>query len=1797
MSQVMDLELESHFDPTQWLKCGKIYSDVPHYVRDEFLQLLKPPEVIIQRYPAPNMPVPDFTQLVFPDQSNALVYPAPALWFQSERPTNLDLESVWNALVQQPIPPAKLITELRGKAGQAWLDGALSIRNPGLRSEAYLPFWVLGVYKKYSELHQAQLLWQTTIDHVGRWINQNPRIKEQHPTVASVLGQVGWAAETTHGSFTLENHRFATLLQPVMLHDEESQCMTQWIRERVASDPRVASQHHVCGSRFYLVFEGLSPASKLLTDADLARGFADIEIQRRADPDIVVWVPIFRDAGNRVGHEQLMRVDFRAETVGYGDSIPTYPAPAKVIRGAQTWYKKRFGRSLKNVGRSVVSGTQKDSISCILTAMNMMNAAIFGDPLWEPEKWQLDRISWFKILTRTMTPQKPTVVDAALAAALPRTRYTLVSLLNPESDREQRAFMDAFAAAEEQAQFDSVPITVQDLESFSYVTFADEPFEKCEPDVTMEDVDMVTSATDDDDATAVTTATVEATASVSTIRGWSDLMGKMQAAATAADTGDKRKRASTSSQRKKPRTSTTDEGRLGPVGIANSSISDAKARQSALGYGVDTKKQQKFEAKIKETDPDATFDESRFVTCSRCKLRVACDLYRPRYFLDHYGGKKCIKRQPPSVKNTLKAAKYSRLFKAPAPEPPRPVLPCPGLTTADHELLETYIKRSPATGGGSRCPRDIALDMFGKEVWELTAIQKAQVLTQRRHEAAWTTEHIEMRVFATKCTTRAIVRSVASRADDRPRPCHPCAALLANPRFRAVLAKPMPDPDDMRYTNHGYRNTILASQYAQTQGLRDLLDSEDPTNIYVRFMRASMNGAFKGEEVFLGLMHAMLQRKDREQRGVGNQNFTYLPEWEEFVHIIRIHSPRAYSFLSSHFPVPHVRTLQRKEAKQPKLSMTISPANFKMAKKYLHDIKYDGPVAVACDDSKLFSSLRLTFDPVQNCHVLVGAEGGPICVPDANAVSAVLSDPSVVKGTKLRLWTLQVPLPNAMPIIVAAVPIRESLKVPELVKMHEQILYGLLDEDINVVSYSSDGTDTERSVQHDFEDNKASDYIKKTIHIGEGLIVVRVGIYRGKPIIIMQDSKHALKTMRNNLFSGARVLVLGNHTATFAAFYRLAFEDGTPLYQRDVVKLDRQDDKAAARATAAATLRFIVDKHPEERGLIVFLFIAGEAIDVFQNRHISHYERIVMALRARLFLDRWLQFIDLCPGYERARYIISREALDIFRILLNGYLGLVIVYRDYYPGFPLLPWLHSTEACEHIFGLARQVVKDFSALDFYRMVPKLNLKMHEALFGARRETAAQSKATASGYDHSWMKLGNLNIQNLSDFPTDSRWTSAAKQASDEANNLLLFLGIQLDSVSDGGALPDGLPSLNEMLSDETFDDLVADPEDIDQPEATGDSTGELFNLVAQTQANEFVAAASHEANERLESLSYAALASLLRDQQKIAEMEPIDDETEEIMLADTRQSIAFLLATLEATAVELSVPPTLVPDNGTELCMENLVELRERHQTDTAAKAVRAVRPDAIGTSVSNPSDEQIVRADLIRAFHDQIRLSQDRGVTTGIERNARIKAPLKSAPGGRAASDAPVAAGNSSNAVVAAAAASAQAAGKRNRCWTAAGVPMLLDHTAGVCEQTPVAINSFGIIYREAGLQIGRVTDIYWRSSGNHAFASHSSSISAISYLVVQFYECANALRNHFKAVTSATGEFDTITFLHIPSTHFLRLLTHPAELKIGPAGIHYQLHPPDWKVFTMFRQYQTRFKEALRRYGQRKGAEDVDV
>ena len=451
-------------------------------------------------------------------------------------------------------------------------------------------------------------------------------------------------------------------------------------------------------------------------------------------------------------------------------------------------------------------------------------------------------------------------------------------------------------------------------------------------------------------------------------------------------------------------------------------------------------------------------------------------------------------------------------------------------------------------------------------------------------------------------------------------------------------------------------------------------------------------------------------------------------------------------------------------------------------------------------------------------------------------------------------------------MIVAAEAIPDNLSVETLYPKSRDVIEGLKQHGVNVVSYACDGTQLECSIQDtlvwnaknvlnirlpDPDPEEDNDYTICIPIFGPGA---------GSPVVMVQDSKHALKTFRNNLFSGARALVLGNDVAMYSQVRRIAFSDPPgPIYRRDVEKMDRQDDNAASRLFTAETLDFITKHYPDCLGLVVYLFVMGKVVDVYQGRTLGHLERVKMALRCRYFLRLWKRFLR-AAGYAE-KYCISREGQDIIEKLAYGLLALIYVYRDRHEGeYPLLLWLHATEPCEHIFAECRKLIKDFTHLNFLFMTVRIHILVHAATIFSR---GTDPKARAMGYSHSYLDPETAELKSLAIFPTNKEIEVAAGEAWEEAIALLDLLGIQNTDITHPQ------PTTSTGSSDPTHGTLDSDEPFGNEESNLEENETEILEYLVDVQRSPGWGDVDEETRNKLHTLLCAATALEIEDQEKL----------------------------------------------------------------------------------------------------------------------------------------------------------------------------------------------------------------------------------------------------------------------------------------------------------------------------------------
>ena len=117
---------------------------------------------------------------------------------------------------------------------------------------------------------------------------------------------------------------------------------------------------------------------------------------------------------------------------------------------------------------------------------------------------------------------------------------------------------------------------------------------------------------------------------------------------------------------------------------------------------------------------------------------------------------------------------------------------------------------------------------------------------------------------------------------------------------------------------------------------------------------------------------------------------------------------------------------------------------------------------------------------------------------------------------------------------------------------------------MKVVSFGADGATTERKAQELLR--TPCDSSSKTLSFSDNFYSMHcsVPVVDEMPLIPVQDPKHAKKTCRNQVFSGARLLTFGSTTVRYDQVLTLQ-KSGSVLLARHVVNVDKQDDMAALR--------------------------------------------------------------------------------------------------------------------------------------------------------------------------------------------------------------------------------------------------------------------------------------------------------------------------------------------------------------------------------------------------------------------------------------------------------------------------------------------------------------------------------------------------------------------------------------------------------------------------------------------------------
>ncbi|KLO09998.1 hypothetical protein SCHPADRAFT_819503 [Schizopora paradoxa] len=1743
--EVSDNEDDPVFVGKDWVKRKKKFADVPPFVQRACSKAFAIPAEAYKFLPATQLSIQELCSFPFPEVSQSLVHQSSSNWFSCTTPTS-SLESI----LSRPIPSRKTLAALIEASGQAYLDGMTAIIDVRYK-DVRLPLGAIGIWHFLLEAADARQQWmkaQRFLDEEVRVKNITAKTKGEIEKAKQHLRVIPWGAvirNTQEPFFTATVMELSLLLCRAWLNDNIIDLMVAHLQSRHQEQTTTKAADTVGIFPLSFSWSVNAAARERVYSKETTPNL--MKYERKMKGLTVVYFPV-NFANRHWFTSSLLLTSYLADSLGRAA-----PKPTAFLKNLMRFLKARFSGRFEDCGNTLDCSLQRDGYSCGVITMNTMSYAVLNDPLWnESDRTRLS-VAWFNILvenqrkikvsldiitcthftqlihsqaTRSNENPQATPRYNEGSQASHRTPQMIEETRTPASGRESKR--------EHVNEETSVSVlsskTTSFPESFEFGLREKQPSKRVRQSASkklqVEDaMDVDVMVVNGDSASDCDTDD-----------------GLPKKAKTPSGEGSSRSAALTRKLRaaQKDGTFVIDEKRAAPwrmkilkidtkVEFIEGSVSEVRhvrcGRSQKLKSPYDTTRFRKHV----QICPGA--GQSSGTTKSTSKKAVAKSIAK---------GAGCFSlttlfQNVPTSGGAVKAVKSLRKPLG-GSEPVE--FPCPGITSTTDKRIDQYVTRTGALGGGARSVTRISLERYNTNFGALSRDRKQTVLDIQVKEWRWKVDHEHRRVFSTKCLLFVHLPNGADKESPLT-PCIECRHILLLSHFIRLINKPTPRLENYKHVNTRYHNNAMASICARVKNLGTLLDSYSrmQTTLLSKFADGVQKGQFANDDLFLGVMEVMFTKADKDRRQVGAQNFPYNEHYLEVMHIVYTISPRVYRFLKKHIPLPDERTLQRRESNAPKCPMGISKENFVETKRQVTVIGYTGPSSVACDDSKLLATFRIHHDTKQDAHFLVGGVEDPIRLANPKELEEILSKNQSEKATKLRLWVLQPAVPGISSIIIAAKPISEKMTVNDLFELHQKIISGLLDEDINICSYFCDGTENERKVEKRFMEAAKYTQVYNHAHpcAAKPDFSFTLRFYApGRPIVAGQDSKHFLKTARNNWFSGAKTLTMGNEVITLHHLREAVNDDMCPYFSCDVNKVDKQDDAAAARLFSAATLEFFTQKNEKLFGVMVYLFIMGETVDAYQNREISHAERIRMLFRTKFFVEIWTASLEEL-GYSLAKHCMSREALDI------------------------LP-------CEHLFGEARRFIPDFSALDFFQLIPKLSIKIKEACLFGKMES--NPKARASGYCIGYFDNKGLDFTHLSVYPSDSEIEDIKYKAFDEAESLAGLVGISTSRLrSYSTAAPTlRLPAARSWFTpmDETFDfdggdlsDSDSDPEfdgedakDSSNNDAAESETSTLHDLLAKDEAAKLFRA--HAIDERIDRITEAAVAlaleSLLTSEREV--VKKLKEISAKALKGVNIPSVS------SRTPDEQVLPSDLSDANMVSFDLSDMVEIRKRNQTKQAKKGIRAERKwkDADIGDVANQAEaarDLTIRQKLINDYRRVLDegVAREKALSTGLNRKHRWT--VGSAENG-----------NAYNAAVVAVQTVAQVTSRRKKVFSNKKITprlpaQILDHieSGRVSPIRPLTVGDMGFALVRGRVGVVKVVSLYSKGggkNGKHADVDAVEHLAGASYISVQVFE-----HSHVRSFRNIPDDFRNLTvyeFAHLPSLQFLALLANPIkETKTG--------------------------------------------
>jgi hypothetical protein len=379
-------------------------------------------------------------------------------------------------------------------------------------------------------------------------------------------------------------------------------------------------------------------------------------------------------------------------------------------------------------------------------------------------------------------------------------------------------------------------------------------------------------------------------------------------------------------------------------------------------------------------------------------------------------------------------------------------------------------------------------------------------------------------------------------------------------------------------------------------------DNTTDEQIFDRLGVLAGEGAFEDDETLLSLLETLAEYTERRQAGGHAMNGMRYPEKaKQFWISIRGRGPQCTSqFIIAKQVLggPSGRTIQRAVADAAQGFNLIGGIDYVRVDQYLAELDELGlgevALCIMADATKLPKDTdrpAISFTPVMAKGDIIGhIVGSPLnmaatAIRVDDDVDAVWDAVEAAGGAASQVLAVMVgpPLDGVAPKVVGLFPTNGKENGKDVKAILEELRNALHQRKRRVLSWALDGGSAEKRAQRLMLETEADDYLE--LHAPKYNITLKAPIVDGTPLIMIQDVEHARKTFRNNLTSGARLMLPESSVICYEYLLRMLGYEGSGIVQSDLMWQDKQDDGAALRLFNAQALESLLEDGKIREGM------------------------------------------------------------------------------------------------------------------------------------------------------------------------------------------------------------------------------------------------------------------------------------------------------------------------------------------------------------------------------------------------------------------------------------------------------------------------------------------------------------------------------------------------------------------------------------------------------------------------------------